>query len=336
MLYRELGRGFPVRVVSATAGPTVLLERADIEAYRKTPKARFSSSRRGFDERRGELARLRELGLRDNTVLVHGVGLSPDDWSSVCRAGAGLVWCPASNRFLLGRSAPIDDFLHSEPESRSAVALGTDSRLSGARDLLEELREARTAASVEPEDLLRMVTANAAGLLRLPEAGRLSPGLPADLLVIPPLAGDPAQALLALDRSQIRLVVVEGRPLIGAPELSSVFAARRVAAARAMLDGQERILDGALARRTGFVLAEPGLSYAVRYPARGDSWWATTRPTSGDTVIDPEPGALSRGRRDELISPDAVWLTRIRRASRKPLPTRPCGRARAARQRRRR
>jgi len=266
-LYRELGRGFPVRVVRryGWAHSLFLESGPDVaKAYRKTPPdAPFLIHlAEGYDaSARGELSRLRELGcLRENTVLVHGVGLSPEEWTSVRRAGAGLVWCPSSNRFLLGRSAPIDDFLNREPASRSSIALGTDSRLSGARDLLEELRDARAAASVEPGDLLRMVTANAASLLRVPEAGRIAPGLPADLIVIPPLAEDPAHALLALDRSRIRLVTVGGRPLVGAPELSSVFAARRVATARAKLDGQARILDGTLARRIRVSsLAEPGL-----------------------------------------------------------------------------
>ena len=190
-LYRELGRGFPVRVVRRygwahsfflESGPDVA------KAYWKTPRnAPFLIHlAEGYDANaRGELKHLRELGcLRENTVLVHGVGLSAEDWTSVRRAGAGLVWCPSSNLFLLGRTAPLD-------RSRdSSIALGTDSRLSGALDLLEELREARAAANVEPADLLRMVTANAANLLRVPEAGRLSPGLPADLLVIPRLGED--------------------------------------------------------------------------------------------------------------------------------------------------
>ena len=260
-LYRELGRGFPVRVVRRYGwAHSFFLEKGpEIEkAYRNTPRdAPFLIHlAEGFDATaREELSRLRELGcLRENTVLVHGVGLSPGDWTSVGLAGAGLVWCPSSNLFLLGRTATLDRTLD------SSIALGTDSRLSGARDLLEELRQARAAASVEPAELLRMVTANAAKLLRAPEAGRLSLGLPADLVVIPPLGEDPAHALLALDRSQIRLVTIGGRPLVGAPELSSVFAARRVATAAVNLDGEARILDGALARRIrASSLAEPGL-----------------------------------------------------------------------------
>ncbi|HEY7819238.1 MAG TPA: amidohydrolase family protein, partial [Vicinamibacteria bacterium] len=199
--------------------------------------------------------------LRENTVLVHGVGLSPEDWSTVHRAGAGLVWCPASNRFLLGRTAPIGAFFEREPDSRSSVAIGTDSRLSGARDLLDELREARASANLEPADLMRMVTGNAAGLLRVPQAGRIAPGLPADLLIFPPLARDAAEALLLLERRRIRLVVVGGRPLAGSPELRAAFQARRVPTANGTLDGEARLFDAALARRIrASTVAEPGLA----------------------------------------------------------------------------
>jgi cytosine/adenosine deaminase-related metal-dependent hydrolase len=274
--YRELRRGFPVRVVRRYGwAHSFFLERGPVgadgergpdvaDAYRRTPPdAPFLVHlAEGFDaSAKEELTRLRELGcLGENTVLVHGVGLSSEDWRSIRRAGAGLVWCPSSNRFLLGRTALVDRFLADEPSSMNSIALGTDSRLSGARDLLAELRAARNAANVEPGDLMRMATSNAARLLRVEGAGKIAPGAPADLLVIPPLARDPATALLEVERSGILLVASGGRPLVGAPELSPVFAARRAAAVPANLDGRARILDGALARRVrASSLAEPGL-----------------------------------------------------------------------------
>ncbi len=275
--YRELRRGFPLRVMrrygwahsfpleggpvgaSGERGPDVA------KACAKTPPdAPFLVHlAEGYDAKaKAELSRLAELAcLRENTVLVHGVGFSPEDWSKVHRARAGLVWCPASNQFLFGRTAPIKDFLEREPGSRSSIALGTDSRLSGARDLLEELKQARTAMNIEPPELLRMVTENAARLLRIPDAGRIEPGLPADILVIPPLDREPADALLRLERSRIRLVAVGGRPLLGAPELGAAFAARRVSTAHATLDGEARLLDATLARRIrASTVAEPGLA----------------------------------------------------------------------------
>jgi cytosine/adenosine deaminase-related metal-dependent hydrolase len=274
--YSELRRGFPVNVVRRYGwAHSFTLERAPVgaagergpdvaQAYARTPRdAPFLVHLgEGYDaSAKGELSRLSDLDcLRGNTVLVHGVGLSPEDWSRARRAGAGLVWCPASNRFLFGRTAPIDAFVEREPGSLSAIAIGTDSRLSGARDLLEELREAHASAKLEPAELLRMVTANGASLLKVPRAGRIAPGLPADLLVIPPLAPDPAEALLRLDRSRIRLVAVAGRPLVAAPELRAAFEARRVPAAKALLDGEARLFDAMLARRIqSSKVVEPGL-----------------------------------------------------------------------------
>jgi cytosine/adenosine deaminase-related metal-dependent hydrolase len=275
--YRELRRGFPIRVVRRYGwAHSFTLEGAPVgasgepgphiaTAFAKTPRGAPFLIHLGEGHDRSaqtELERLAALAcLRENTVLVHGVGLSPEDWSTVHRAGAGLVWCPASNRFLLGRTAPIGAFFEREPDSRSSVAIGTDSRLSGARDLLDELREARASANLEPADLMRMVTGNAAGLLRVPQAGRIAPGLPADLLIFPPLARDAAEALLLLERRRIRLVVVGGRPLAGSPELRAAFQARRVPTANGTLDGEARLFDAALARRIrASTVAEPGLA----------------------------------------------------------------------------
>jgi hypothetical protein len=94
------------------------------------------------DEARGELPRLEALGcLKPNTVIVHGVAIDGDGWRRVARAGAGLVWCPASNDFLFGRSVPIRSLLDEDERSGSNgdcghvnVALGTDSRVTGSRD----------------------------------------------------------------------------------------------------------------------------------------------------------------------------------------------------------
>jgi cytosine/adenosine deaminase-related metal-dependent hydrolase len=258
-LYAELRRGFPIRVVRRYGwAHSFALEghpvgaRGEIGeevalAYRKTPRGApfFVHLAEGVDCRaREELSRLDALGcLGENTVLVHGVGIPVDEWPRVREHGAGLVWCPSSNRFLFGRTVQFLD------GDLSSIALGTDSRLTGSRDLLEEMREARACASIAPAELLSMVTTTAARLLGLPEAGRLAPGLPADLTIVPPLAGDPAEALLAASRHQLLLVAVGGRPLVGSPALCSVFEAGRRPAAEGTLDGEPRMLDSVLARR---------------------------------------------------------------------------------------
>jgi cytosine/adenosine deaminase-related metal-dependent hydrolase len=214
------------------------------------------------DEARGELARLEALGcLKENTVLVHGLAIDESGWRRVARAGAGLVWCPASNAFLFGRTVSIRDLLDDADGPRTMVALGTDSRVTGARDLLDELRIAAMAAPVTARELLAMVTTSAARLLRQPRVGRLVAGGAADLIVIPPLAKEPADALLKTTRRDVRLVVVDGRPMIGDPDLAAVFDARRVASRPLCVDAAPKLGASGLARRiAGCPIVEPGVS----------------------------------------------------------------------------
>jgi cytosine/adenosine deaminase-related metal-dependent hydrolase len=277
--YRELRRTMPIRVVRRYGwAHSFLLERQPAGArgepggevaarWRATPAdAPFVLHlAEGVDaEACGELPRLESLGcLAPNTVLVHGVAIDGNGWRRVARAGAGLVWCPASNGFLFGCTALVRELLDLNEPSRARVALGTDSRVTGSRDLLDELRAARRAMPVSYAELLGMVTSGAAALLRQPRAGRLAIGAPADVLVLPPLASGPAAALLAATRRDVRLVTVGGRPLVGDPDLAPVFVARRVTPRPLTVDAAPKLADSGLVRRiAGCPITEPGVSAA--------------------------------------------------------------------------
>jgi len=281
--YPEMRRTMPVRVVRRYGwAHSFLLERQPAGArgepggevaqrWQATPAdAPFVLHlAEGVDEAaRGELPRLEALGcLKPNTVIVHGVAIDGDGWRRVAEAGAGLVWCPASNDFLFGRSVTVRELLDSAPPgsngggSRLHIALGTDSRITGARDLLDELRVAGAAAPVSAAELLRMVTTGASALLRQPKSGRLVIGAPADLVVIPPFEPDPAGALLRTTRRDVRLVTVGGRPLVGDPDLASVFRARRVRLRPLRVDAAPKLADSGLVRRlAGCPIVEPGVT----------------------------------------------------------------------------
>jgi len=114
-----------------------------------------------------ELRQLDALGcLRENTVLIHGVGLSEADRRRVLEAGAGLVWCPSTNLYLLGRTGDV----RNSPQ-QVALAIGTDSRLTADGDMLDELKAASATGQLSPEQIFRAVTIDAAKLLRLPDVG---------------------------------------------------------------------------------------------------------------------------------------------------------------------
>lgn len=264
-LYPELRFRFPVRVLRRYGWAHSLGLQHGAAGARGEPGgdvvARFRATSpehpfllhlaEGTDQAaRDELGQLERLGcLGENSVLVHGVGLSDADWCRVVRRGAGLVWCPASNLFLLGQTAPIRQFREACPMSRTRICLGTDSRVTGSFDLLDELRVAVEAGLMEPGEALPMVTTNPARMLRLPDAGRIATGLKADLLVIRRLADDPAASLIAARRRDVLLVAVGGRPLVADPELAGVFAAHGHPATLVRIDGAVKLLDAGLARR---------------------------------------------------------------------------------------
>lgn len=201
-----------------------------------------------------ELDQLDRLGcLAANSVLVHGVGLRKRDVDRVIASGAAVVWCPTSNRTLLGRSL--------DPRRLCAagrLALGSDSRLSGARDLLDEMRGVVARGELGPAQLLELVTTAAARILRLPGRGSLAPGARADLVIVEDRGGDAESSLAGIRRSDIRAVVRDGVPRIADPDFAEWFAAAGVDAVPVTLDGKPKLLAGPLAEPALLAL-EPGL-----------------------------------------------------------------------------
>lgn len=155
----------------------------------------------------GELRELDRLGaLRESTVLVHGVGISPGDFQLVKARGASLIWCPSSNMFLFDRTVDMAQLPDGIP-----VALATDSTLSGKPTLLDELRVASDQGQMNDRELIRMVTSDAARVLMLKEGtGSLAPYTAADLLVLPRRSPDSDKDLLASHPGDIELVINAG------------------------------------------------------------------------------------------------------------------------------
>jgi cytosine/adenosine deaminase-related metal-dependent hydrolase len=211
-----------------------------------------------------EIERLHSLGcVRANTVLVHGTALTVDGWREVARDGASLVWCPQSNGFLFDRTAPVRALLDADPAARPRICLATDSRVTGSRDLLDEMRYALGLAAVDAAELLEMVTRAPAAALRLGGVGRLAAGGAADLVIVPAIAGTAAAAVVNSRRADLDLVIVGGRPAVGAPHLAAAFVARHVHTAPIVIDGVKRIADRRLAERIHTCqIQEPGVACA--------------------------------------------------------------------------
>ncbi|MBV8503166.1 MAG: amidohydrolase family protein [Paucibacter sp.] len=199
-----------------------------------------------------EFERLERLGcIGSNTLLVHGVGLTTAQQQRLVRAGAGLIWCPASNLAMFDRSVDPAALIEA-----GALALGSDSRISGSADLLVEARLASRLANLDGAALEQLLTATAARLLRLPDRGRLAIGMKADVILLPA-----ALPLVRTERASLRAVFREGRLLLADPDLAVQDAGFH--GRPATLDGRAKQLDQTLARAAArSSLPEPGLVIA--------------------------------------------------------------------------
>lgn len=260
-MHPVLLRRFPVRVVSEFGFSHSLHIDGDgcADSHRRTPShwPWMIHAAEGIDgEARAELDRFDRLGcLTPNTVFIHGVGFCHESAHRIIDAGAGLVWCPSSNQFLFGTTADVRAF-----DDADRLALGSDSRLSGERDLLDEIAVAHGTRQLSAEGIARTVTTGAARLLRLNSAGTIAHGMPADLLVLRPLATCPFDTLMAAARTDVRLTIIGGQPRVGEPSMAAAFRAAAVETSEATLDGSPRIMASWIGRHLSkMALREPGL-----------------------------------------------------------------------------
>ena len=243
--YPPLRRNFPVRVVSRYGWAHSLYLSPNVAAlYRRTPRRMpwlIHLAEGTDDEASGELPILEAAGaLQANTVLIHGVGLTERQRAETIQRGAALVWCPRSNFFLLEATAKVSQFADAHQ-----LALGTDSRLTGDRDLLDELRTARETAQISDAKLLCAVTNDAAKILRLRDVGSIVRGMRADLVILPKTYESVHDVLGQIRRADLRAVIFNGTVRIADPDFTPLLHN----SVRVRLDTRDKIIAPELAER---------------------------------------------------------------------------------------
>src|SRR5204863_6500192 len=127
-------------------------------------------------------------------LAVHAVGVGEPGIARLRERGAAIVWCPSSNQFLFGRTAPSALLAPGVD-----VLLGSDSLLTADGSLLRELRVARELALLGDERLLDAVGAVAARRVGV-EPPSLAIGARADIVVL-------RRPLLEAEEADVALVV---------------------------------------------------------------------------------------------------------------------------------
>jgi cytosine/adenosine deaminase-related metal-dependent hydrolase len=198
--------GFPVRVVKKYGwAHSVTFSRDYAERHAATPAAFpfVIHAGEGTDGCAAEEIRLLDARgvLAGNTVIAHAVGADSPGLELIRRRKAAIIWCPTSNFFVL-RKTVSDELLG----AGIPIALGTDSAISAAGDMQDEVDSAARIAG--RERVYRMVTSDAAAILRLGGGeGAIRAGGVADLAAFRDRGQVPCEALAALSPE---MVVVDG------------------------------------------------------------------------------------------------------------------------------
>ncbi len=159
--------------------------------------------------------------LGPGTTAVHATHLTGGDIALLGGSRTTACFCPTTERDLADGIGPA----RALRDAGSPLSLGSDQH--AVVDLLEEARALEMHERLNtlvrgrflPADLVRALTVDGHACLGRPDAGRLAPGAPADLVAVrtdsPRTAGSvPAQAVLAAGAADVRTVVVAGRTVV--------------------------------------------------------------------------------------------------------------------------
>jgi len=136
-------------------------------------------------------------------IGVHGIAMNEDQASYF----KSLVWCPASNFFLIGKTAPINLLKH-----KTEIVFGTDSTLSAGWNLWDHLRLARAQNMVSDEELYNMLTISPAKIWNLKGCGKIEHTNDADIVIARRKTGQQGlDAYYALNPEDILLVIHKGK-----------------------------------------------------------------------------------------------------------------------------
>lgn len=112
---------------------------------------------------------------RKKVIAIHGVAMTGEQ----ARAFTGLVWCPSSNYFLLGKTASIDTL-----KQKTRIVFGTDSTLTASWNAWDHFRHAREAGITKVPELLAMLAPVPAMLWDMPGEGQLAENNNANIVVM--------------------------------------------------------------------------------------------------------------------------------------------------------
>ncbi len=133
---------------------------------------------------------------------IHGVAMTPEQAENF----VALVWCPASNYFLLNKTADIENL-----KTKTSILFGTDSTLTASWNLWEHLRMARETKMMTDEELFKTMTKNPAEKWRQKNVGSISVDNNADIVIAKSAMIKGYDAFYSINPEDILLVLHKGK-----------------------------------------------------------------------------------------------------------------------------
>lgn len=135
-------------------------------------------------------------------IGIHGVAMNREQ----AKHFKAIVWCPASNYFLLDRTASINDLKH-----ETKILFGTDSTLTAGWNIWDHIRMNDKAVTTD-EEVFAMLTTTPSSVWGWPDLGKIEPDCQADVVVAKAngtgnnfSAINPEDIMLVLHQGEIRL-----------------------------------------------------------------------------------------------------------------------------------
>ena len=138
---------------------------------------------------------------RKKLIGVHAIAMRAEQ----ARRFKALVWCPMSNEFLFGDTAPV-----AELKKHAVILFGTDSTLTAPWNIWVHLRRAREIGALTDVELIAALTTHAARVWNLSNRGYIAPGAAADIVVARKHHDDQRDAFFAINPEDILLVMKDG------------------------------------------------------------------------------------------------------------------------------
>ena len=163
------------------------------------------------------LATANPVAITSSLSGIHSVALTPADFKLLASKKASMVWSPLSNLLLYGETANVK----AARDAGVTIGLGPDWTYSGSKNLLGELKVARSVSKLQKlgfsdRDLLAMATVNAAKILRWDaHVGSLEAGKRAFVVAIEGTKADAYATLFEATEENVRLVVIDGSARYG-------------------------------------------------------------------------------------------------------------------------